>query len=137
MQIAMATGNADANARLPAGAQSITMIGGAPGVAGVATITAPGQPSPLRVGGPIASPRKIFDVPPILPEQALQAGIRGVVILEITIGTDGTVADAHVLRSIPLLDSAALECARQWRYEPVLLNGSPVPIVMTTPVSFP
>ena len=54
-----------------------------------------------------------------------------------TIGVDGSVTDARVLRSIPLLDSAALECARQWRFEPVLLNGRPVPIVMTATVSFP
>ena len=139
MQIAMATRDAETNARLPAGAQSMTMSLGSSGgpVGGVATITGPAEAASLRVGGPVASPRKIFDVPPILPEQARQAGIRGVVILEITIGTDGTVIDARVLRSIPLLDSAALECARQWRYEPVLLNGRPVPIVMTTPVSFP
>ena len=139
MQIAMATRDAETNARLPAGAQSMTMSLGSSSVpvGGVATITGPAEAASLRVGGPVASPRKIFDVPPILPEQARQAGIRGVVILEITIGTDGTVIDARVLRSIPLLDSAALECARQWRYEPVLLNGRPVPIVMTTPVSFP
>src|SRR5256886_1329273 len=87
-----------------------------------------GPGAPLGVGAAVAPPRKIFDAPPILPEQARQPGIRGVVILEITIGTDGTVIDARVLRSIPLLDSAALECARQWRYEPVLLNGRPVPI---------
>jgi periplasmic protein TonB len=42
-----------------------------------------------------------------------------------------------VLRSIPLLDAAAIEAARKWRYEPTLLNGMPVPVIMTVPVIFP
>jgi protein TonB len=41
-----------------------------------------------------------------------------------------------VLRSIPLLDGAALEAVRQWRFTPTLLNGQPVPIVMTVTVAF-
>ena len=71
-----------------------------------------------------------------MPETARNAGISGVVILEITVDIDGTVKDARVLRSIPLLDDAALEAARQWRYEPTMLNGRPVPIVMTVTVPF-
>ena len=138
IQVAAATRNAAANPRLPTGAQSVTMPLGASGgaVGGVAAINFPGDAAPLRVGGNVSPPRKIYDVPPVMPETAREARIQGVVILEITIGTDGTVTDARVLRSIPLLDSAALECARQWRFEPVLLNGKPVPIVMTAPVSF-
>jgi len=58
------------------------------------------------------------------------------VILALTIGTDGTVTGARVLRSIPLLDQAALDAARQWRYEPVVLNGKPVPVILTAGVSF-
>jgi periplasmic protein TonB len=59
------------------------------------------------------------------------------VILEITIGPDGRVSDAKVLRSIPLLDAAALDAVRKWRYEPTLLNGAPVPVIMTVTVNFP
>jgi protein TonB len=77
------------------------------------------------------------DAAPVMPEVARQAGIRGVVILEIIIGVDGKVTDAKVLRSIPLLDQAAIDAARQWRYEPTLLNGAPVPVIMTATVNFP
>jgi protein TonB len=90
----------------------------------------------MRVGGNVRSPQKIYEVVPILPERARQAGIRGVVILELTIGVDGSVTDVRVLRSIPLLDEAAVAAARQWRYEPVMLNGTPVPVIMTATVQF-
>ena len=71
-----------------------------------------------------------------MPDLARQVGIRGVVILEIIIGPDGKVSDVKVLRSIPQLDQAAIDAARQWRYEPTLLNGAPVPVIMTATVNF-
>jgi len=46
------------------------------------------------------------------------------------------VSSARVLRSIAMLDEAALMAVRQWRFEPARLNGSAVPIVMTVTVSF-
>ena len=49
---------------------------------------------------------------------------------------DGQVIDATVLRSIPLLDQAALEAVRQWRYTATRLNGVPVAVVMTVTVNF-
>jgi protein TonB len=59
-----------------------------------------------------------------------------VVILELTLDAQGFVTDARVLRSIPLLDQAAIDAVRQWQYAPTLLNGVPVPIVMTATVQF-
>ena len=81
--------------------------------------------------------RKIHDVRPIWPEAARRAGIQGTVIVELKIGADGSVANARILRGIPQLDEAALECVRQWRYEPTLLNGQPAPVTITAIVSFP
>jgi protein TonB len=72
----------------------------------------------------------------VTPDTARQAGITGVVVLEIVIAPDGSVRDAKILRSIPLLDQAALDTVRQWRYEPTLLNGAPVPVIMTATVNF-
>jgi protein TonB len=48
----------------------------------------------------------------------------------------GTVKWARVLRSIPMLDQAALDAVKQWRYTPTLLNGTPVPVLMTVTVNF-
>ena len=90
----------------------------------------------LRVGGSVSAPQKIRDVPPVLPEAARQAGIRGAVIVEITIDTEGKVRSARVLRSFPLLDAAALEAVRQWEFTPTVLNGEPREVVMSVTVPF-
>jgi protein TonB len=41
-----------------------------------------------------------------------------------------------VLRSIPLLDQAAIDAVRQWKYEPLIINGKPTPVVFTVTVRF-
>jgi protein TonB len=48
----------------------------------------------------------------------------------------GRVADARVLSGHPLLDDAALDAVRQWRYRPTLLNGQPISVIMTVTVRF-
>ena len=90
----------------------------------------------LRVGGEIKSPRKIKDVKPIYPPIAREAGVAGVVIIEVRIGTDGRIEEGHVLKSIPLLDEAALDAVKQWQFEPTLMNGAPVPLMMTVTINF-
>ena len=92
--------------------------------------------APFRVGGDIRAPQKVRDVRPVYPPEALARGIQGVVIIEATISTSGKVQDARVLRSIPLLDAAALDAVRQWEFTPTLLNGVPVPVIMTVTVQF-
>ena len=99
----------------------------------------PPPPAPrqvFRVGGDIRPPQKIRDVAPRYPAIAQASKVEGIVILEATIGEDGTVRDVRVLRGKPLLDEAATEAVRQWRFTPTLLNGQPVPVVMTVTVSF-
>ena len=92
--------------------------------------------APVRVGGNIPPPTKIRDVKPVYPAIAQSARMQGVVIIEATIGVDGSVTNAKVMRSIPLLDEAALSAVRQWQFTPTLLNGVPVPVIMTTTVNF-
>jgi TonB family protein len=93
-------------------------------------------PAPIRVGGQVTAPRKLKDVTPIYPPDALKAGVQGIVIIEATIGTNGAVEDAHVLRSIPQLDQAALDAVRQWEFSPTLINGEPAAIIMSVTVNF-
>jgi TonB family protein len=92
--------------------------------------------APVRVGGQIRAPKKIKHVEPVYPPIAQSARVQGVVIVEAVIGPDGKVSDARILRSIPLLDQAALDAVRQWEFTPTLLKGKPVPVIMTTTVSF-
>ena len=84
----------------------------------------------------ISLPTKVSTVAPVYPPLARSARVSGVVILEVVIAEDGRVRDARILRSIPLLDQSALDAVGQWRFTPTLLNGQPVPVVMTVTVSF-
>jgi len=90
----------------------------------------------VRPGGQIQPPRKLKDVAPIYPQIALSARREGTVVVEAIIGEDGRVQQARVLRSVQLLDEAALTAVRQWVFTPTRLNGEPVPVVMTVTVTF-
>jgi TonB family protein len=99
-------------------------------------LAAPPDGGPVRVGSGIRAPVQLRKVNPVYPAIARSARVQGVVILELNVDTQGFVTDARILRSIPLLDQAALDAVRQWQYQPTLLNGVPVPIVMTATVQF-
>jgi TonB family protein len=94
------------------------------------------QLKPMRVGGNIKTPVKTRDVKPAYPPIAQSARVQGVVIVEAIIDATGKVAASRVLRSIPLLDEAALASVNQWEFTPPLMNGEPVPLVMTVTVNF-
>jgi protein TonB len=91
---------------------------------------------PVRVGGVIQPPKRLLHVDPVYPPVALAARKEGMVILEALIGEDGATRDVRVLRPAPLFEQAAIAAVRQWRFSPTLLNGEPVPVVMTVTVSF-
>ena len=90
----------------------------------------------VRVGSALRPPTKVKHVAPVYPQEAKESRVSGVVILEARIEADGRVANARVLRSIPLLDQAALDAVTQWEYTPTLLNGVPTPVIMTVTVQF-
>jgi TonB family protein len=104
------------------------------------TVVAPAAPpapvTPMRLHTGIREPRKIVDVPPVYPQLAQASHIEGLVIIEAIIDTRGIVQSARVLRSVPFCDQAALDAVRQWKYTPTLLNGMPVPVIMTVTVNF-
>ena len=70
------------------------------------------------------------------PPKPLTAGVEGIVVLKATIGPTGEVMDVEVLHSVPLLDEAAMAAVREWRYEPMLVDGNPVRVRMTVSVDF-
>jgi protein TonB len=96
----------------------------------------PPPQAPVRVGGNIKPPTKTRDVKPVYPPIAQSARVQGVVIIEATIGADGRVKEAKVLRGQPLLDQSALDAVKQWVFTPTLLNNVPVPVIMTVTVNF-
>jgi len=98
--------------------------------------TPPTPPAPVRVGGNVDAPVRTTYTAPTYPPLAQAARVDGTVILEATIDAQGVVQDVRVLRSVPLLDAAAIEAVRQWRYRPTRLNGQAVPVIMTVTVTF-
>lgn len=94
------------------------------------------RPHPVRVGGVIREPRKLVHVAAEYPEIARRAHVEGLVVIEAMIDERGRVIDARVLRSVPLLDAAALTAVKEWRYTPTLLNGVPVRVLMAVTFNF-
>ena len=97
---------------------------------------APVARDPVRVGGDLKAPALVERVEPEYPPLAVRAKVEGVVILEALVDLQGRVESVRVLRSIPLLDNAAIAAVRQWRYSPLLLNGQPERFVLTVTLSF-
>ncbi len=90
---------------------------------------------PVRVSD-VRSPVRVHYEPPVYPQLAIMTHVEGTVTIEAIISATGTVEDARVLSSVRLLDAAALAAVRQWVYRPTLLNGVPVPVIMTVKVEF-
>lgn len=96
------------------------------------------------IGGTGDSPVMDYDQPPrplkmtrpVYPQEAFIKKIEGIVTVEIYIGIDGRVGRARILRSIPQLDAAAIQCVQQWLFSPAIKGGRPVPTVANAPVTF-
>ena len=116
--------------------QSTSVPGAIPASAGATGLASVGPNQPVRVGGNIKAPTLLNRVAPVYPAIAQSARVQGVVILEAVLDVSGRVSEVRVLRSIPLLDQAAIDAVRQWQYTPTLLNGVPVPVIMTVTVTF-
>ena len=91
---------------------------------------------PVRATGDIKPPKLIKRVEPIYPEIARQSKVEGVVILEATTDIYGRVQETKILRSIPLLDQAAIDAVLQWVYEPFMIDGKPRGVIFTVTVVF-
>jgi protein TonB len=132
---------------------SVGAVGGVPGgvaggsmggvlggvIGGIGTAPPPPKPKPsgpIRVGGNVQAARIVNRVQPIYPPLARQTRISGTVRLHAIISKDGTIQQLEVISGHPLLQQAALDAVRQWRYQPTLLNGEPVEVDTTIDVIF-
>ncbi len=81
-------------------------------------------------------PEAVTKVSPIYPDIAREAGVDGQVLVQALVGKDGKVKDAKVVKSIPMLDQAALTAVKQWVFKPALSNNKPVAVWVAVPVKF-
>jgi|SRR5271168_422061 len=86
------------------------------------------QPKRIRVSAKLMSEKLKYRVEPIYPEAAREYNIEGTVKLSAVIGTDGSVRSLVLQSGHPLLVAAALNAVKQWRYEPMFLDGEPVEV---------
>jgi TonB family protein len=88
-----------------------------------------------EVGGSSAV-RVLEKVSPAYPKEAKASGLEGSVRLSVVVGKDGAVKRIDIREGEPSLAAAAEEAVRQWRYEPVLLDGQPVDVLVDVVVNF-
>jgi protein TonB len=94
------------------------------------------QEEPVRAIGEIKQPKRIHYVNPVYPEIARQARVEGTVIIEATTDIYGRVQQVKLLKSVPLLDQAAIDAVKQWVYEPMVINGRPRGVIFVVTVTF-
>ncbi len=95
-------------------------------------------PTRIRIGGNVQATKLISQVKPVYPEILQQQGIEGTILLQAIIAKDGGLSALAVMNALanPDLAKAAVDAVKQWRYEPTLLNGSPVEVATTIKVNF-
>ena len=117
----------------PAGVKGGVYFGPAPGPVGFVPPQQLDHVPPRVFNG---YPEPLYLPPPGYPERARDAGIQGTVWVRIHVLENGSVGETEVARSIPALDSTALECAKRMRFAPPLFHGKPTTTWFTVPVKF-
>jgi protein TonB len=115
-------------------------LGGVIGGTGTSIpIPPPEQPAAkriVRVGTGVKAPRQTYSVQPEYPILARHAHVSGTVVVNAVIDEHGNVVGARAVSGHPVLIPAALNAVLQWKYEPTLLNGTPVAVEMEVTVHF-
>ena len=103
-------------------------------------VFAPATPSAAPASAPAAritsEPRLVSSTRPVYPASARASKVQGNVVVSASIDATGKVANAKALSGPMLLQQAALESVRQWKYSPALADGRPVSSQVTVNVEF-
>lgn len=81
-------------------------------------------------------PEAITRISPEYPDIARQSNMEGTVVVQALVGKDGKVKDTRVVRSVPVLDDAAVSAVKRWVFKPALSNNKPVAVWVAVPVKF-
>jgi protein TonB len=112
------------------------VIGGVFGNSAPAPIVKAATPKKIAISQGVAQGNLISKTQPIYPPIAKAARVSGTVVLHATISKTGTIENLQVVSGNAMLQQAALEAVRNWRYKPYLLNGEPVEVDTTVNVVF-
>ena len=91
---------------------------------------------PQRVSQGVTDGDLVKKVQPVYPTQAVQMHLEGTVVLEATIGKDGSIRNVRTVSGSPVLARAASDAVRQWKYHPSTLNGEPIEVERQISIAF-
>jgi protein TonB len=92
---------------------------------------------PFRPGSGVEPPRLLREVKAEYTEEARRRNIKGDVVLEIVVRSDGNVGDVRVLQGLGGgLESRAVDAVRQWKFAPATRRGQPVDVLVEVAVEF-
>lgn len=91
----------------------------------------------FHVGGGVSPPRAVYSPEPEFSEEARKAKYQGVCTLGLVVGVDGRATNIRVLSSLGMgLDEKAIEAVKNWKFEPAMKDGHPVPVEIALEVDF-
>ncbi len=99
-------------------------------------VVKPAPPKKVSISSGVMAGNLIEKTVPQYPAIAKAARIQGVVVVQATISTTGLIENIRVTSGPPMLQQAAVDAVRSWRYKPYLLNGEPVEVETTVNVVF-
>jgi TonB family protein len=90
-----------------------------------------------RVGGDVSAPKLIFAANPEYTEKARRAKYQGVCVVSLIVDEQGNPQHVQIVRRLGMgLDKKAVEAVSQYRFEPAMLRGKPVPVEVKIEVNF-
>ena len=90
----------------------------------------------LRISSDLQQAKLVSNPMPVYPVLARRGRVEGTVRLTATISKDGSVEKVETVSGHAILEQAAVEAVRRWKYRPTVLNGEPVEVVTTIDVVF-
>jgi len=91
---------------------------------------------PAHISSGVMAGQLIYKVTPIYPALAVAARVEGTIVLQATISETGAIENLRVVSGPPMLQQAALDAVRHWRYRPYMLDGQAVEVETTVNVVF-
>ena len=94
-------------------------------------------PSAAAAANSTTRPALLYNPLPPYTEDARNAGLEGTVVIALTVGTDGSPRDLHVVKPLGKgLDETAIQTVSTWRFQPLRLNGKSAEMPTTVEVNF-
>jgi periplasmic protein TonB len=91
---------------------------------------------PAHISSGVMDGQLIYKIAPRYPAIALEARVEGTIVLQATISKTGTIENLRVVSGPPMLQQAAIDAVKQWRYRPYVLDGQAVEVETTVNVVF-